>query len=173
MGQIEQNMIDSVQRAVIDEYEVVVHWYNMWCREVAEREIKRKNKLLSGKEKTCYELNIKITEKSFSIYWQDVLFVQTGTKKRRLTTHIPFYTKQSTQIYYHPNQFSRASSWELELILQTEQRLIASRNRLNHLSNIIRSLSYYNKYSSNEAKFKPLKDVIDLSLKKSIAHYKN
>ncbi len=47
-------MIDSVQRAAIDKYEIVVHRYNMWCREVVERSnekinlsVVKKNKVMS------------------------------------------------------------------------------------------------------------------------------
>lgn len=172
MNNKEQSAINALQELIADEYGLAIHWYNLWCRKVAEREIKRSLKALPQGEKTHYELKISPTPKSFNLYWQKVFFVQLGAKKKRLTEHMAFNKNKNINSYYSPSSFSKASEWELDLINDIESRITPIRNRLKHLSSMLRSLSYYNKCSGLVVTYKPIDELIDLSEKRSIVYYK-
>ncbi len=173
MDKHDQELVNYLQLTIVDEYYKAVQWYNVWCRKIADRENKRKHKLLSHSEITKFELRIITSEKSFTIHWVEVLFVQDGNKKKRLTTHVKQLVGNSCKGYYSPHSFKSAGQWELDLILQLETALIPIRKRIKHLSNIYRSLNYYSSSLTTTLEYTNINTLIDSSIKKSILHYKN
>ena len=80
MANYNQELVNNLQLAIVEEYYTAVQWYNIQCRNIAERENKRKNKLISNSKKTKFELRLILSEKSFTIHWSEVKFVQHGNK---------------------------------------------------------------------------------------------
>lgn len=132
MSNCNQELVNNLQLTIVDEYHKAIQWYNTWCRQLADRENKRKNKLISNSEKTKYELRIISSEKSFTIHWVEVLFVQDGNKKKRLTSHVKQLVGNSSKGCYSPHSFKAACQWELELILHLETALMPIRKRVKH-----------------------------------------
>lgn len=173
MANYNQELVNNLQLAIVEEYYIAVQWYNIWCRKIAERENKRKNKLISNSEKTKFELRLILSEKSFTIHWSEVKFVQYGNKKQRIVTHVKPSLSNNAKTYYSINKFQSACKWEFELILLLESALNPIRKRVKHLANIYRTLSYYSSSLIKKLEYKNIKDLIDDSTKKSIIHYKN
>ena len=173
MSNYNQELVNNLQLTIVEEYYKAIQWYNLWCRKIADRENKRKNKLISNSEKTKYELRIISSEKSFTIHWVEVLFVQDGNKKKRLTSHVKQLVGNSSKGCYSPHSFKDACQWELELILHLETALMPIRKRVKHLSNIYRSLNYYSSSLITPLEYNNINDLIDHSMKKSILYYKS
>lgn len=168
-----QELVNNLQLTIVDEYHKAIQWYNTWCRQVADRENKRKNKLISKGEKTRFELKIILSEKSFTIHWYEVLFVQHENKKKRIVTHVKPSLNNNSKTYYSINKFQTACEWEFDLILQLETALNPIRKRVKHLAGIYRTLSHYSSSLMTPLEYKNINNLIDHSMKKSILYYKN
>ena len=173
MSNYNQELVNNLQLTIVEEYYKAIQWYNLWCRKIADRENKRKNKLISNSEKTKFELRLILSEKSFTIHWSEVRFVQHGNKKQRIVTHVKPSLSNNSKTYYSINKFQTACEWEFDLILHLETALNPIRKRVKHLASIYRTLSHYSSSLMTPLEYKNINDLIDHSMKKSIPYYKN